>query len=124
MHARDDLVVDNLRVWFGHGARRREVIHGVSFDLPAGSSFGLIGESGSGKSLTCRSIVRLLPPNGFLHGTIRYGDVELTRLDERTMRRYRGSCIGMIFQDPMTALNPVIRVGDSIAQVIAAHERI
>ncbi|HZS86240.1 MAG TPA: ABC transporter ATP-binding protein [Chloroflexota bacterium] len=124
MHARDDLVVDNLRVWFGHGARRREVIHGVSFELPAGSSFGLIGESGSGKSLTCRSILRLLPPGGSIGGHIRYGGVDLAGLGEGAMRAYRGSRIGMIFQDPLTALNPVMRVGDAIAQVIAEHGRI
>lgn len=123
MHASDDLVVDNLRVRFGHGARQREVIHGVSFELPAGSSFGLIGESGSGKSLTCRSILRLLPPGGSIDGHIRYGGVDLTGLSERAMRAYRGSRIGMIFQDPLTALNPVMRVGDAVAQVIAEHGR-
>ena len=123
MHASDDLVVEDLRVRFGHGTRQREVIHGVSFELPSGASFGLIGESGSGKSLTCRSILRLLPPNGSIDGRIRYGDVELTQLSERAMRAYRGRRIGMIFQDPLTALNPVMRVGDAIAQVIAEHVR-
>ena len=123
MRASDDLVVDNLRVRFGRGARQREVIHGVSFELAAGSSFGLIGESGSGKSLTCRSILRLLPPGGAIDGQIRYGGVDLTQLSEREMRAYRGSRISMIFQDPLTALNPVMRVGDAVAQVIAEHSR-
>jgi peptide/nickel transport system ATP-binding protein len=124
MPSSEHLVVDDVRVRFGRGDREREVIHGVSFDIPPGSSFGLIGESGSGKSLTCRSILRVLPPNASLSGAIRYGETELTALSERVMRRFRGSRIGMVFQDPMTALNPVIRVGDSIAQVVEAHEQL
>jgi oligopeptide/dipeptide ABC transporter ATP-binding protein len=123
MPSSEHLVVEDVRVRFGRGDREREVIHGVSFDIPPGSSLGLIGESGSGKSLTCRSILRVLPPNAWLGGSVRFGDTDLTALSERVMRRYRGSRIGMVFQDPMTALNPVMRVGDSIAQVVEAHER-
>jgi len=124
MRASEHLVVDDLRVRFGRGPRLREVIHGVSFEIPPRVSFGLIGESGSGKSLTCRSILRLLPAGGSIDGRIRYGDVDLTRLGERAMRSYRGSRIGMIFQDPMTALNPVMRVGEAIAQVVRAHDHV
>jgi len=115
------LSVNDLRVGFGRGEKFREVIHGVSFDLAPGGAFGLIGESGSGKSLTCRSILGLLPPGATQRGEIMYGDTVLNRLSERSMRAYRGSRIGMIFQDPMTALNPVMRVGNAIAQVITTH---
>lgn len=124
MATEGSLTVEGLRVSFGQGANRREVVHGISFALTPGASLGIIGESGSGKSLTCRAILRLLPPGGQLEGRITLDGVDLTRLSERAMRHYRGSGIGMIFQDPMTALNPVMQVGAAIAQVIAAHERI
>lgn len=123
MRASGHLSIKNLQVGFGRGDKSRTVIHGVTFDLASGSAFGLIGESGSGKSLTCRSILGLLPPGATMHGEIVYGDIVLNHLNERAMRAYRGSKIGMIFQDPMTALNPVMRVGDAIAQVIETHTK-
>jgi oligopeptide/dipeptide ABC transporter ATP-binding protein len=124
MQTKDDLIVSNLRVSFGRRQTRREVLHGVSFELPAGSSFGLIGESGSGKSITCRAILGLLPPGATLEGDIAYGGVALSGLSASAMRAYRGSRIGMVFQDPMTALNPLMRVGRAIAQVVAAHQHV
>jgi oligopeptide/dipeptide ABC transporter ATP-binding protein len=121
-HASDPLHVEHLDVTFARGARR--VVRDVSFDVPPGEAFGLVGESGSGKSLTLRSILGLLPPGGRATGTIRYGERSLLDLSPRDYQRLRGSTVGMVFQDPMTALNPVLRIRDSIAQVIQAHDRV
>ena len=117
----EPLVVDHLRIAFGGG---REVVRGVSFTIQPGEAFGLIGESGSGKSLTCRAIIGLLPLGAQASGSIRYGKISLLDLAQRDMQHLRGSTIAMVFQDPLTALNPVLRVGDAVAQVIASHERV
>jgi oligopeptide/dipeptide ABC transporter ATP-binding protein len=93
----------------------------VSFTIAPGEAFGLVGESGSGKSLTCRAILRLMPRGATISGRISYGSRNLLALGDREMQALRGSSIAMVFQDPLTALNPVLRVGDSIAQVIQAH---
>jgi oligopeptide/dipeptide ABC transporter ATP-binding protein len=99
------------------------VVRGVSFDIGPGEAFGLVGESGSGKSLTCRAILRLLPRGATAGGRVFYGDRSLLTLGDGEMQALRGSTIAMVFQDPMTALNPVLRVGEAIAQVISSHER-
>jgi oligopeptide/dipeptide ABC transporter ATP-binding protein len=116
------LVVDRLRLRLG--PRRVEVLRDISFEIGPGEAYGLVGESGSGKSMTCRSILRLLPTSALIEGRIAFGDLSLLDLSESAMRRVRGSRIAMIFQDPMSALNPVVRVGDAIAQVIRSHDRI
>jgi oligopeptide/dipeptide ABC transporter ATP-binding protein len=114
------LRVDALTVAFrGSG---HPVVRGVSFDIAPGEAFGLVGESGSGKSLTCRAILRLLPRGATSGGRVTYGSRSLLELGDGEMQALRGSTIAMIFQDPMTALNPVLRVGDAIAQVIRSHE--
>ena len=113
------LLVEDLHVRFGNGSR--PVVRGISFVVRPNEAFGLVGESGSGKSITLRSILGLLPPGAHRSGVIRYGDDSLTDLSDREMQRMRGSRIGMVFQDPMTALNPVLRVGTAIAQVIQSH---
>ncbi|HET7264196.1 MAG TPA: ABC transporter ATP-binding protein [bacterium] len=117
---KDALRVEDLTVAFGDGGR--PVVRGVSFEIGPGEAFGLVGESGSGKSLTCRAILRLLPRGAAAGGRVVYGGRPLLDLDDATMQALRGSTIAMIFQDPMTALNPVLRVGDAIAQVISSHE--
>jgi oligopeptide/dipeptide ABC transporter ATP-binding protein len=114
------LRVEQLTVVF-RGAGR-PVVRGVSFEIGPGETFGLVGESGSGKSLTCRAILRLLPRGAKAGGRVTYGGRALLELTNAEMQALRGSTIAMIFQDPMTALNPVLRVGDAIAQVIASHE--
>ena len=119
--ASEHLRVEHLEVTFGRGTRR--VVRDVSFDVPPGEAFGLAGESGSGKSMTLRSILGLLPPGAKATGSIHYGDRSLLELAPREYQRLRGSTVGMVFQDPMTALNPVLRVRDSIAQVVQAHDR-
>jgi oligopeptide/dipeptide ABC transporter ATP-binding protein len=118
----DSLQVEDLTIAFNSG--RTQVVRGVSFEIGPGEAFGLVGESGSGKTLTCRSVLGLLPPGAELSGRIGLGDLSLLELSRRQMQQLRGSRVSMIFQDPMTALNPVLRVGDAVAQVIQSHQRI
>jgi oligopeptide/dipeptide ABC transporter ATP-binding protein len=98
----------------------------LSFSIDAGEVLGLVGESGSGKSVTSLAIMRLLPPQARISGEIVFtanggGPRQLTGLDDQSMRQLRGSSVAMIFQEPMTALNPVMRVGDQIAEAVLAH---
>ena len=96
----------------------------VSFEIRAGETLGLVGESGSGKSVTALSIVRLVqPPGRIAGGTIRFRDRDLLTLSEPEMREVRGAEIALIFQEPMTALNPVFTVGDQIAEALLVHKR-
>jgi oligopeptide/dipeptide ABC transporter ATP-binding protein len=98
-------------------------VEDVSFDLERGATLALVGESGSGKSITSLSIMRLVPPPGkIVAGEIIFEGRDLMRLDGEQMRRLRGREIAMIFQDPMTSLNPVYTVGDQIAEVVSLHE--
>jgi len=96
----------------------------VSFEIRAGETVGLVGESGSGKSVTALSIMRLVqPPGRIAGGSLSFKGRDLLTLDERTMRTVRGADITLIFQEPMTALNPVFRVGDQIAETLRVHGR-
>ena len=98
------------------------MLRGVSFDVGAGEFVGLVGESGSGKSMTALAVLGLLPPGGRIgSGSIRLEGSDLTRLSDGEMRRVRGARIGMVFQEPMTALNPVFTVGFQIAEAIRVH---
>ena len=116
------LVVDGLEVSFNTDDGPIKAIDQVSFDLTPGKTLALVGESGSGKSLTAFSIMRLLPKAARVTGgTIRFDNVDLLTVPDLAMRHYRGDRIGMIFQEPMTALNPVFRVGDQIAEVLQIH---
>jgi peptide/nickel transport system ATP-binding protein len=97
-------------------------VDGVSFQIAAGETLGLVGESGSGKSVTAFSILRLLqPPGRITGGRILFEGHDLLALPERDMRRVRGARISLIFQEPMTALNPVMRVGAQIAEALTVH---
>ena len=110
--------VRDLRVSFSG----KEVVHGLSFDIPRGGTLALVGESGSGKSVTSLAIMGLLPQGiGRATGEISFGGRNLLGLSERDMCRIRGGEISMIFQEPMTSLNPVQRVGDQLAEVIRLH---
>ena len=114
------LNVDHLDVRFGSTAAVRD----LSFPIAKGESVGLVGESGSGKSVTSLAIMRLLAPQARIRGSIRFeGEGLLTATEER-MRSLRGRAITMIFQEPMTALNPLMRVGDQVAEAILAHENV
>ncbi len=94
----------------------------VSFDLAAGQTLGLVGESGSGKSVTALSLVGLLrPPGRVAGGHVMFGGRDLLRLDERGMRAVRGAAIGFVFQEPMTALDPVYTIGDQIGEALRIH---
>jgi peptide/nickel transport system ATP-binding protein len=116
------LSVQDLRIAFSG----QEAVRGVSFEIAPGETLGLVGESGSGKSATSLALLRLLPPSATISGSMRFmradGVVEeLLSLPEETMRRHRGQSIAMIFQEPMTALNPVMKVGRQIAEALLAH---
>jgi oligopeptide/dipeptide ABC transporter ATP-binding protein len=107
-------------------AEALRAVRDLSLSIAPGEVLGLVGESGSGKSLTSLAVMRLLPPQARVSGEIVFGEAapgphNLTALDDASMRQLRGSRLAMIFQEPMTALNPVMRVGDQIAEAVLAH---
>lgn len=101
-----------------------DILHDVSLELKAGQSLGIIGESGSGKSLTALSIMQLLPRGSVLSGSIHFDSQELNQLPEHALCKLRGSDIGMIFQEPMTALNPVKTIGAQVSESIRLHRKL
>ncbi len=116
------LQVENLRVEFPGARSSVTAVDGVSFHLDAGETLGLVGESGSGKSVTAFAIIRLLqPPGRVTGGDITFEGRDLLGLSESEMRAVRGARMSLIFQEPMTALNPVMRVGDQIAEALTVH---
>ena len=116
------LSVRDLYTYFRTPRGVLQAVDGVSFDLYPGETFGIVGESGSGKSVTCRSLIGLLPsPPAHTTGSVLYGGRNLVGLSGRQMQGVRGAHIAMIFQDPMTSLNPVMRVGDQIEEVLQIH---
>jgi len=115
------LDVQHLSVTFGG---QTPAVDDVSFSIARGETLGLVGESGSGKSVTAFSILRLLqPPGRITGGRVMFEDRDLLILTESEMREVRGAGISLIFQEPMTALNPVMRVGDQIAEALLVHGR-
>ena len=114
------LIVEDLVVTIGG----RRVIDGVGFEVPAGARLGLIGESGSGKSLTALAILGLLPEGASAGGSVRWHDREILGLPDRELARLRGEDIGIVFQEPATALNPIRTVGRQIAESVRIHERV
>src|ERR1700761_7209219 len=119
------LAARDLRIAFsGH-----EAVHGISFDIAPGETVGLVGESGSGKSATSLALLRLLPPTATINGGLQLtsepnelnNSEDLLTLTEDQMRAHRGRSLAMIFQEPMTALNPVMRIGHQIAEAVLAH---
>jgi len=116
------LSVRDLYTYFRTPRGVLQAVDGVSFDLYPGETFGIVGESGSGKSVTCRSLIGLLPsPPAHTTGSVIYGGRNLVGLSSRQMQGVRGAHIAMIFQDPMTSLNPVMRIGDQIEEVLRIH---
>src|ERR1700733_1965406 len=119
------LEVENLQTHFRTPDGINRAVDGVSFAVAAGETLAIVGESGCGKSVTANSILRLVPqPPGKIAGAIRFEGVDLLGLSERTMREIRGNRISMIFQEPMTSLNPVLAVGNQIAETIRLHQRL
>lgn len=120
------LKVDSLKTYFFTEFATIRAVDGVSFELLPGETLGLVGESGCGKTVTGLSILRLIPtpPGRVVEGEILLHGTNLLDLSEPEMRKIRGSKISMIFQEPMTSLNPVFTVGDQIAEAITVHEAV
>ena len=119
------LTVSDLRTYFYTGAGTARAVDGVSFSIGAGETLGIVGESGCGKSVTALSILRLIQQPGRIESgsKIVFEGKDLLQLDDAGIRQIRGNRIAMIFQEPMTALNPVFTVGDQIAEVVRVHSK-
>jgi oligopeptide/dipeptide ABC transporter ATP-binding protein len=119
------LRVSDLRTHFRTRSGVVRAVDGVSFDVPAGGSVGIVGESGSGKSVTSLSIMRLISPPGFIAGgQIVFKGRDIAGLSEREFRAIRGRDLALVFQDPMSALNPVYPVGRQVAEALHAHQKL
>jgi peptide/nickel transport system ATP-binding protein len=117
------LEIENLQTHFRTPDGVNRAVDGVSFTVEAGETVAIVGESGCGKSVTASSILRLIPePPGKIKGSIRFEGVDLLKLDERAMRDIRGNQISMVFQEPMTSLNPVLTVGRQIGETLRLHQ--
>src|SRR3954470_11536014 len=115
------LELSNLSVEFPGSPRPIAAVRDVSFSIGKGEVLGLVGESGSGKSVTSLAVMRLLPPQARVTGHIKFEDRDLLSMSGDKIRDVRGTEISMIFQEPMTALNPVMRVGEQVAEAVLAH---
>jgi len=116
------LEVRNLRVYFFTDLGVVRAVDGVSFLVNKKETLGIVGESGCGKSVTVRSIMRLIPyPGRIVDGSIFFEGRNLLRLSEEEMRKIRGDEIAMVFQEPMTSLNPAYRIGNQISETLAVH---
>jgi peptide/nickel transport system ATP-binding protein len=116
------LEVRDLRVSFPSEAGRVAAVRGIDFTLRAGETLALVGESGSGKSVTATSILGLLPPSASVRGSIRLGGRELIGLTDAEMSRIRGKEVGMVFQDPLSALTPVFSIGTQLMEALTVHQ--
>jgi oligopeptide/dipeptide ABC transporter ATP-binding protein len=116
------LSVEDLRVQFWTGGGTVYAVNGISFEIAPGETLGIVGESGCGKSVTALSLLGLLPRAGRVKGgTARFDDRDLLQLKDRELRKLRGKEIGMIFQDPMTSLNPVLTIGRQLREPLEEH---
>jgi oligopeptide transport system ATP-binding protein len=120
------LEVENLRTYFYTRGGVIRAVNDVSFSLNRGETLGIVGESGSGKSVTCYSILGLIPkpPGKIVSGQANFDGVDLLNCQEQLLRRIRGKRISMIFQDPMTSLNPYMRISDQLVEPLLVHEKI
>ena len=117
------LEVEDLHVTFQTASGPVHAVDGVSFTMQPGASLGVVGESGSGKSVTARALLRLfaITDDVRIRGSVHFDGMDLLRVDERRLRHVRGGQIGMIFQDPLTSLNPLMAVGEQIAESLRLH---
>jgi oligopeptide/dipeptide ABC transporter ATP-binding protein len=115
------LVVEDLRVRFTRSGRRINAVNGLSYELPPGRMMAIIGESGSGKSVSSRALMGLLPGTAQISGSIRFDGRELIGMPEKEMRALRGGDIAMVFQDPARSLNPTMRIGNQITEAVRVH---
>ena len=114
--------VKNLRTSFKTHIGDVQAVRGVSFYVDKGEAIGVVGESGCGKSVTMMSIMRLLSENGkVVDGEVLFGDKDITKISEKEMEGIRGNEMGMIFQDPMTSLNPLFTIGDQLIEPLIKH---
>lgn len=116
------LAVEHLRVWYGTRRGAVRAVDGVTFDIGAGETLGLVGESGCGKSSLGRGIMGLLPRGAASDGTVSYQGHNLLEMSQKQMRRLRGPEIGLIFQEPMTRLNPLMRIEHHFTEALKMHE--
>src|SRR5688572_16427469 len=118
------LEVKNLKTWFYTPDGIVKAVNGVSFTLNEGEALGLVGESGCGKSVSAMSLMRLIPtpPGRIVEGEVIFDGKDLLKLNDEGIRRIRGNDIAMIFQDPMTSLNPVLTVGRQIGEALELHK--
>ncbi|WP_404993168.1 ABC transporter ATP-binding protein [Cupriavidus pauculus] len=117
--------VRDLHVTFSGGGKTIQAVNGVSLDVAAGEAVALIGESGSGKSVTLRALMRLHPPRRTtIAGSIRVEDQDVLKLDKRALARLRGGTVAMVFQEPLLALDPVYTVGQQIVECIRTHRKV
>jgi len=118
------LDVNDLRVRFNGGGRVVRAVNGVSFSVAPGETLAVIGESGSGKTVTSRAVMGLLPPTAQVSGSVRFEGRELVGCSEKELRQVRGRLISMVFQDPARSLNPTMRIGAQIREAVRVHEKI
>ncbi|MCU1490516.1 MAG: transporter ATP-binding protein [Acidimicrobiaceae bacterium] len=116
------LSIQDLVVGIRRRREERHIVRGVSLDVAAGEKVGVVGESGSGKTLTMLSVLQLLPPPvRVLSGAVRFGGRDLTRLDDKELAEVRGGEVAMVYQDPMSSLNPLLRIRTQITEALRAH---
>ena len=115
------LEVEDLTVDFGVEGRRIAALRGVNFAVNAGERVGIVGESGSGKSVTAQAIMRLLPKTAQINGTVRFGGEDVLSFNQHRLAEWRGAEIAMIFQDPMSSFNPLMRIGTQITETLRRH---
>lgn len=120
------LTVNNLKTYFYSDRGIAKAVNGVSFNVNEGEIFGIVGESGSGKTVTGLSIMKLIqePQGRIMEGEIYFKNINLLKIDESMLREIRGKEISMIFQEPMSSLNPVYRVGEQLSEVIQIHQKV
>ena len=116
--------MQDLKVQFFVSGGTVNAVDGVSFEIDRGEIVGIVGESGSGKTMTALSLLRLIPePGRITNGRILYGEKDVAQMTDEEIREFRGNEIAMIFQDPMTSLNPVLRIGFQVEEAMIAHQR-